>query len=79
MDFSAHAKPIMIKIGDLPEMVAAPREFSTGSLGWNILNKTTVQINGVDVPVQIGLNLTLVGSKELPRESGEASTAAAGG
>ena len=47
-------------------MTAPPREFSTGSLGWNLNNKTTMDIGGTAVTVQIGMNITLVGSKELP-------------
>jgi hypothetical protein len=49
-------------------MIAEPREFSTGSLGWNINGKLVVQIGETPVTVQVGLNLTLVGSKELPKE-----------
>lgn len=43
-----------------------PKEFSTGSLGWNLNAKITLEIDGVRVPVQVGMNLTLVGSKDLP-------------
>ncbi len=64
-EFLAKAKPLKITI-DGVEMVAPPREFSTGSLGWNLNNKTTMDIGGTMVTVQIGMNVTLVGSKELP-------------
>jgi hypothetical protein len=74
-EFLAHAKPLTIKIGELAPMVANAREFSTGSLGWNLNGKTDMQINGVWVTVQIGLNMTLVGSKDLPKEPGDASAA----
>ena len=37
-----------------------------GSLGWYLNGKTLIDINGKKVSVQIGLNLTIVGSKELP-------------
>jgi hypothetical protein len=44
------------------------REFATGSLGWNANGKGKVDVAGVaDVVVQVGCNVTLVGSKELPR------------
>jgi hypothetical protein len=66
-DFHAHAKPITIRIGDVP-LMAEVKEFSTGSLGWYLNGKTTVEINGTPVSVQIGVNLTIVGSKELPRD-----------
>lgn len=65
-EFREHAKSIKVMIGDVPVM-AEVKEFSTGSLGWNINGKTVVEINGKPVSVQIGLNLTIVNSKELPQ------------
>ena len=62
------AKPVEITINGSP-MLADPREFSTGSLGWYLNGKTNIMIGDVLVPVQIGLNLTLVGSKELPKDA----------
>jgi hypothetical protein len=47
------------------------KEFSTGSLGWYLNGKTTIEIDGKPVAVQIGLNLTIVGSKELPKDGVE--------
>jgi hypothetical protein len=75
-DFLTHAKPIAVKIGEVP-LSAAVREFSTGSLGWYLNGKTSIDVNGTPVAVQIGLNITVVGSKELPKE-GEAAPAQAG-
>ena len=66
--FTAKAKPIAVTIG-VQKFDAGVKEFSTGSLGWNINAKMTVEIDGVRVPVQVGMNLTVVGSKELPREA----------
>ena len=40
----------------------------TGSLGWYLNGKTVIEINGVAVSVQIGMNLTIVGSKELAKD-----------
>ena len=63
---------------------AEVKEFSTGSLGWYLNSKATVEIDGVRVSVQIGLNLTIVGSKDLPKDdaspasSGSASATAEG-
>jgi len=65
--FQEHAKPVEVVINGVP-MIAGVKEFSTGSLGWNISNKTTITVGGTPVAVQIGLNLTIVGSKELPKE-----------
>lgn len=49
--------------------IAAPKEFSTNSLGWNVNEKVTVEIDGVPVTVQVGMNMTIVGSKELPLDA----------
>jgi len=64
-EFMSGAKPLTIKVGD-KEFTAAPRQFSTGSLGWNVNDKMTVEINGKVVTLQVGMNLTVVGSKDLP-------------
>ena len=63
--FLEKAPKIKIQIGE-HKFDADPKEFSTGSLGWYLNGKISVEIDGINVPVQIGLNLTLVGSKELP-------------
>jgi hypothetical protein len=65
--FKGKAKPVEVII-DGTKMIAAAREFSTGSLGWNISSKMTIQVDGEPVTVQVGLNLTIVGSKELPKD-----------
>ncbi len=62
------AKPVEITING-NRMTAHPKEFSTGSLGWYLNGKTEIDVNGVTVTVQIGMNLTIVGSKELPKEA----------
>ncbi len=64
--FRAKAEPIVVVFGD-QKKVAMPKEFSTNSLGWNISDKMVVLIDGVPTTVQVGLNLTIVGSKELPK------------
>lgn len=65
--FRDGAKPVSITING-NTMLADPKEFSTGSLGWYLNGKTVIEINGVQVTVQVGLNLTVVGSKELPKD-----------
>jgi hypothetical protein len=65
-EFQTKAKPIQVTINNVP-YVAEAKEFSTGSLGWNINAKATINLDGTPVPVQIGLNLTVIGSKELPK------------
>jgi hypothetical protein len=66
--FLEHAKPVTVKVGEVP-LVAAVKEFSTGSLGWYLNGKTTIEVNGIPVAVQIGMNITVVGSKELPKDA----------
>jgi hypothetical protein len=72
-DFRAKAKPVTVKIGEVP-LHAEVKEFSTGSLGWYLNGKTTIDVGGTLVSVQIGMNLTIVGSKELPKDGERAST-----
>jgi hypothetical protein len=58
-------RTLAITINGKP-VAAEYKEFNTGSMGWFLNGKTTVDVDGVPCSVQIGLNLTLVGSKELP-------------
>ena len=74
-EFLEKAKPVQVAINDLPPLLAEVKEFSTGSLGWYLNGKTTIDVGGTRVSVQIGLNLTVVGSKELPRDTAGAVAA----
>ena len=75
-EFWDKAKDVVVKIND-QELSAEKKGFSTGSLGWYLNGKTTVDIGGKRVSVQIGLNLTIVGSKELPQDTAPSSPASA--
>ena len=66
--FAADAKSVEVTIAGVP-MLATVKEFQTGSLGWYLTGKTTVKIGDTVVPVQIGLTLTCIGSKELPKDA----------
>ena len=66
-EFREGAQPVKVVINDIP-MMAEVKEFSTGSLGWYMNGKTVIEIAGKPVSVQIGLNLTLVGSKDLAKD-----------
>jgi hypothetical protein len=66
-DFRGKAKPVKVVINGV-EQDAEVKEFSTGSLGWYLNSKISIEVDGVRVPVQIGMNLTIVGSKELPMD-----------
>jgi hypothetical protein len=65
-EFVEQAKPVDVVINGIP-MIADVKEFSTGSLGWYLNGKATLKVGEKPVTVQIGLNLTIVGSKELPK------------
>jgi len=64
--FLEKAEPLKVVING-QEFLAEVKSFSTGSFGWYINGKTSVQIDGKPVSVQIGMNLTVVGSKEADR------------
>ncbi len=64
--FRQFAKAMAVSLGDHHSMVAAPKEFSTGSLGWFVGDKIVVNVGGQPVTVQVGINLTVVGSKSIP-------------
>ena len=75
--FTDHAKPLEIVING-ESMKVPVKEFSTGSLGWYLNKKMDVKVGDATVSVQIGLNMTIVGSKDLkPKEPkpGEAAHA----
>lgn len=76
-DFKAKARPVTVTIADVPH-VAEVKEFATGSLGWYLNGKTTIEIDGQRVPVQINASLIIVGSKEIPKEGGTEAKSAEG-
>jgi hypothetical protein len=64
--FLEKAEPVKVVING-QEMLAEVKSFSTGSFGWYINGKTTIQVDGKPLSVQIGMNMTIVGSKEAER------------
>lgn len=68
--FRVAAKPMTVTFtdhtGKQQSFPLVVKEFSTGSLGWNLSGKMDVVIGGTECKTQVGINLTLVGSKELP-------------
>jgi hypothetical protein len=64
--FVEKAEPVRVVING-QEMLAEVKEFSTGSFGWNLNAKTIVTVDGKPLSVQIGMNLTVVGSKDAER------------
>lgn len=68
--FKQEAKPLTLEIKDhtgktLLIQILQPTEFSTKSLGWNANAKAVVQVGSEQPTVQVGLNVTIVKSKEL--------------
>ncbi|HVV81807.1 MAG TPA: hypothetical protein VHE35_01965 [Kofleriaceae bacterium] len=61
--FTEKAEPLKVVING-QELLAEVKEFSTGSFGWYLNGKILVPIDGKNVSVQVGMNLTVVGSKE---------------
>lgn len=64
--FLETAKPLSVIIDGMP-MGAEVKDFSTGSYGWNINGKTTIKVGDEVVNVQVGLNLTVINSKNDPK------------
>ena len=65
--FVEGAKAVEVVVNGVP-LIAEVKEFSTGSLGWYLNGKTSIKIGDTPVSVQIGMNLTIVGSKELKKD-----------
>lgn len=67
-EFLTKAPVLSIKLTDgdiqLAHFLGAPKEFSTGSFGWGVQQKQSIMINGKAVEVVVGMNLTIVKSKE---------------
>ena len=61
--FRESAQPVRVEINGNP-MIAEVKEFSTNSFGWYLNGKTVIDVGGTPVTVQIGMNVTAVGSKE---------------
>lgn len=64
--FLATAEPVKVEVAG-NTLTADPKEFSTGSFGWYLNGKITLSVDGKPVSVQVGANLTIVGSKEAER------------
>jgi len=72
--FREHAQPIKVEING-NSMMAEVKEFSTGSLGWYLNGKSVIDVGGKQVSVQIGMNITIIGSKELPADGSDKAPA----
>jgi len=64
--FLEKAEPLKVSING-QDMLAEVKAFSTGSFGWFLNGKIVITVDDRPVSVQIGMNLTIVGSKEAAR------------
>ena len=63
--FEANATPVEVIINGVP-VQAEVKLFSTGSWGWHFGEKITLKVGETYVKVQVGLTMTVIGSKEAP-------------
>ena len=63
-EFHEHAENLPVTIGSSGYELE-PRENESDSLGWKLNAKQQVKINGKMCWVQIGINITLIGSAVL--------------
>jgi hypothetical protein len=75
-DFVSQAKSVEVTINGQPTL-AMVKEFSTGSFGWHHGDKLTIKVGDTLVKVQVGLTLTVIGSKDAPKDAPTAVPAAA--
>lgn len=64
-EFRNEAKALEAMVAGTP-MLCDVKEFSTGGLGFYSGQKITLKIGGKHVQCQVGLNVSVIGSKELP-------------
>jgi len=62
-DFLSGAQSMTVEVAG-QTFDLSPRSFSSGSVGYYATGKVSVVVDGVVVPLQLGLNLTVIGSKE---------------
>ena len=60
----ANATPVVSIAGQA--IGATPKTFSTSSVGYYASGKVQIMIDGIPVWCQVGLNITVIGSGELP-------------
>ena len=61
--------PLTGGAADTLETIAPWEAGDRASFKWFVNGKTLIDVGGKQVSVQIGLNLTIVGSKDLPKDA----------
>jgi hypothetical protein len=78
-EFRQNARPMTLTITDSTgkqiTKTLEVKEFSTGSLGWNLSEKMEFAVGGKMVKCQVGMNATIANSKELPQDEATAGAA----
>jgi hypothetical protein len=64
-EFARNGGTVVVEIGG-HKFLAEATTFSTRSLGWKLNGSYLTNVNGVPVKVQVGLNLTIANTKQLP-------------
>jgi hypothetical protein len=73
-EFRTTARSLMARLTEwgssdgVAEQVLGVKEFSTGSFGWYGNGKVQVTVGGKVVECQVGFTLTVIGSKDLPKD-----------
>lgn len=62
-NFLTKAEPSLVVDIAGTKLLAERREFSTGSVGYNLTGKLTVMVDGKPVTLQLTANMTAIGSK----------------
>lgn len=68
--FTKEAKPGTVTVdigGKKHELLAGIKHFESGSEGWYGGGKIIVTLDGIPCEAQVGINITLIGSKDLPK------------
>ena len=68
--FGQAAKPLRVLI-DESSILAKPKRFKKGSVGWYANGKTQIVVNGEALEIQIGVNLTVIGTKDEQAKEGK--------
>ena len=67
-DFLSSAEDLLALVNDTP-VELRPKEFSTGSFGWNGSKRLKVSVGDIPLTVQLSTNATVLKSKEAPAVS----------
>lgn len=58
----------LVKIGDMAQLIATPKQFESGNVGLFAGGKVIIMVDGVPVEHQVSMSVTAIGSKDSPAE-----------